>query len=231
MSFLLYTVTEVIKGVPKTLAISIVAMVVGLAIGTLFAIIRVKRIPVLSQLIVIYNSFFRSTPLIVQLFLVYYGLPALILTLNSKLHLSINPDLFPPLVIAFIVFSFHAVAYLSEAIKGGLQSVDDAQIEAAQTVGLSKFNIYRRIVLPQAFGYALLNIENQYIMLLKGTSLAFAIQVTEIMAISHVIANEGYRFVAVYSVAAIFYWLLAAIFEFIFNKLEHKTTKHLQPTS
>lgn len=76
--------------------------------------------------------------------------------------------MFSPLIISLIVFSLHAVAYLSESIKGGLQSVENSQIEAAQTVGLSKFNIYRRIVLPQAFGYALPNIENQFIMLLKG---------------------------------------------------------------
>ncbi|MEJ7351130.1 ABC transporter permease subunit, partial [Staphylococcus epidermidis] len=81
-------------------------------------------------------------------------------------------------------FSLHATAYLSESIKGGLLSVDTKQIEAAQTVGLSNWNVYRRIVFPQAFGYALPNIENQFIMLLKGTSLAFAVQVTEIMAIS-----------------------------------------------
>lgn len=231
MSFILYTIFEVLKGVPNTLIITIVAIIFGLIIGTLFAIIRLKNVPVLSQLIIIYNSFFRSTPLIVQLFIVYYGLPSLILLLNDQFNLSINPDMFSPLIISLIVFSLHAVAYLSESIKGGLQSVENSQIEAAQTVGLSKFNIYRRIVLPQAFGYALPNIENQFIMLLKGTSLAFAVQVTEIMAVSHVIENEGYRFIPVYSVAAAFYWLLAIIFEVIFSKLENKTTRHLQFTS
>ncbi|PTE27133.1 ABC transporter permease, partial [Staphylococcus gallinarum] len=152
---MLYTIFEVLKGVPNTLIITIVAIIFGLIIGTLFAIIRLKNVPVLSQLIIIYNSFFRSTPLIVQLFIVYYGLPSLILLLNDQFNLSINPDMFSPLIISLIVFSLHAVAYLSESIKGGLQSVENSQIEAAQTVGLSKFNIYRRIVLPQAFGYAL----------------------------------------------------------------------------
>jgi len=111
--------------------------------------------------------------------------------------LTINPDIFSPLVIAFIVFSLHAVAYLSESIKGGLLSVDTDQIEAAQTVGLSTIRTYKEIILPQAFSYALPNIENQFIMLIKGTSLAFAVQVTEIMAVSHVIANEGMTMVIV----------------------------------
>jgi len=230
LSFILYTISEVLKGVPNTIFISIVAMLVGLILGTLFAIIRLKRVPVLSQFIIVYNSFFRSTPLIVQLFIFYYGVPSFILFLNGQFKWTINPDLFSPLVIAFIVFSLHAVAYLSESIKGGLQSVDPNQVEAAQTVGLSKLKSYKKIVLPQAFAYALPNIENQFIMLIKGTSLAFAVQVTEIMAVSHVIANEGYRFIPVYTVAAIFYWILAMLLEFIFAKMEHNTTRYLRAT-
>lgn len=228
MTFIIYTITEVLKGVPNTIMISIVAIIIGLLIGLIFAMIRLKRIPVLSQMIIVYNSFFRSTPLIVQLFIVYYGLPSLILYLNKQLHWHINPDIFSPLIIAFIVFSLHAVAYLSESIKGGLQSVENDQIEAAQSVGLTNYHIYKEIVLPQAFAYALPNIENQFIMLIKGTSLAFAVQVTEIMAVSHVIANEGYRFITVYSVAAVFYWLLAIGLEYIFNKMENKTTRYIK---
>ncbi|SCS71603.1 amino acid ABC transporter permease [Staphylococcus caeli] len=228
MTFIIYTITEVLKGVPNTILISIVAIMVGLCIGLIFAIIRLKRIPMLSQLIIVYNSFFRSTPLIVQLFIVYYGLPTFIIYLNKQLNWHINPDIFSPLIIAFIVFSLHAIAYLSESIKGGLQSVDADQIEAAQSVGLTKYHIYKEIVLPQAFAYALPNIENQFIMLIKGTSLAFAVQVTEIMAVSHVIANEGYRFITVYSVAAAFYWLLAIGLEYIFSKMEKHTTRYLE---
>ena len=227
MSFILYTFSEVLKGLPNTIIISIVAMIVGLIIGTLFAFIQTKNIPLISQLVVIYNSFFRSTPLIVQLFIMYYGLPKLVMWGNEKFTLTINPDIFSPLIIAFIVFSLHAVAYLSESIKGGLLSVDTDQIEAAQTVGLSTIRTYKEIILPQAFSYALPNIENQFIMLIKGTSLAFAVQVTEIMAVSHVIANEGYRFITVYSVAAIFYWLLAIVLELIFSKIENRSTQYM----
>ena len=227
MTFIFHTIIEVLKGVPHTLAVTLIAMCVGILIGSIFALIRLHRIPGLSQFVVIYNSFFRSTPLIVQLFVFYYGVPAFILWFNTIFNTKMNPDMVPPLMIAAITFSLHATAYLSESIKGGLLSVDTKQIEAAQTVGLSNWNVYRRIVFPQAFGYALPNIENQFIMLLKGTSLAFAVQVTEIMAISTEIANEGYQFVPVYTVAALFYWSLAIIIELIFHKLEHHTTHYL----
>ena len=227
MTFIFHTIIEVLKGVPNTLAVTLIAMCVGILIGSIFALIRLHRIPVLSQFVVIYNSFFRSTPLIVQLFVFYYGVPAFILWFNTLFNTKMNPDMIPPLMIAAITFSLHATAYLSESIKGGLLSVDTKQIEAAQTVGLSQWNVYRRIVFPQAFGYALPNIENQFIMLLKGTSLAFAVQVTEIMAISTEIANEGYQILPVSTCAALLYSSLAIIIELILHKLEHRTTHYL----
>lgn len=227
MNHLLHIIIEVMKGVPSTLVIAIVAMIVGLLVGTLFAIIRLNQIPILSPLIVVYNSFFRSTPLIVQLLMFYYGIPAFILWLNDTFNLGFNPDVFSPLTIALIAFSLHAIAYLSESMRGGLQSVETTQIEAAESIGLSKWNTYRRIVLPQALGYALPNIENQFIMLLKGTSLAFVIQVTEIMARSTTIANESYQFIPVYTVAAILYWLLAIVLEMIFHQTEAHTSRYL----
>ncbi|AVQ33797.1 amino acid ABC transporter permease [Staphylococcus muscae] len=228
MSFMIEAFTEVLKGVPYTIAVAVVAIIVGLLIGSLFALIQFRRIPVLSQIIIVYNSFMRSTPLIVQLFIFYYGLPALILWLNAQFHWKLNPDMFHPLVIALIAFSLHAVAYLSESIKGGLLAVSQDQYEAAQTIGLSKWHLYTRIVLPQAYGYALPNIENQFIMLIKGTSLAFAIQIPEIMGVSAVIANEGYRFVEVYTIAVVFYWVLAIVLEYLFHRLEGHTTRYLR---
>ena len=227
MQFLKETIVAMLQGVPYTIIIALIAMVVGLIVGTVFALIRLKRVPVLSQIIVVYNSFFRSTPLIVQLFLFYYGLPALIIAMNARFGSHLNPDVLSPLMIACIAFSLHATAYLSEAVKGGLLAVDRGQVEAAQTVGLSRFNIYRRIIVPQAFGYALPNIENQCIMIIKGTALAFAVQVTEIMAVSTEIGNEGYRFVPVYITAALFYWGIAIVLEYIFGKFEHRTTRYL----
>lgn len=122
MSFMIEAFTEALKGVPYTIAVAVVAIIVGLLIGSLFALIQFRRVPVLSQIIVVYNSFMRSTPLIVQLFIFYYGLPALILWLNAQFHWKLNPDMFHPLVIALIAFSLHAVAYLSESIKGGVIS-------------------------------------------------------------------------------------------------------------
>ncbi|MCG3411543.1 amino acid ABC transporter permease [Staphylococcus massiliensis] len=219
MSFWIHSFIEVFKGLPYTLLITCGAFLLSIILGTMTALFQIKRIPVLHQLTTVYNSFMRSTPLIVQLFVFYYGTPAFIMWLNQVFKTSLNPDSVHPLTIAFIAFSLHATAYLSETIKSGFYAVDNAQVEAGLTVGLSQRDLYRRIIIPQAFMYALPNIENQFIMLLKGTSLAFAIQIPEIIANSHLVANEGYRFIEVYSIAALLYWAIAIIIEAIFKKV------------
>src|SRR5699024_11083864 len=107
----------------------------GLCVGTLFAIIQIRKTPIFSQFIIVYNSFIRSTPRIIQLFILYYGIPNLILYLNATLSLKINLDMFSQILIAVIAFSLHGIAYLSETMNSRLLSVDYSQIEAAKPVG------------------------------------------------------------------------------------------------
>ncbi len=228
--FMYEHVGDILKGVPTTLLIAVVSMVIGLVIGTAFALIRQAKYPVINQLIVIFVSFFRSTPLIVQLFAFYYGTPVVIEWLNKMLHLNINPDGINPLAIVLFVFTLYSAAYLTEVMRGGLRSVDDKQIEAALTVGLRKRHILMRIVIPQALGYAIPNLGNQFIALIKGTAIAFVVQVTEILAISQIIANDGYRFVEVYIIASAIYWIMAIFFEWIFGKMENRVGKYLYQT-
>lgn len=228
--FMYEHVGDILKGVPTTLLIAVVSMVFGLVIGTAFALIRQAKYPVINQLIVIFVSFFRSTPLIVQLFAFYYGTPVVIEWLNKMWHWNIDPDGINPLAIVLFVFTLHSAAYLTEVMRGGLRSVDDKQIEAALTVGLRKRHILMRIVIPQALGYAIPNLGNQFIALIKGTAIAFVVQVTEILAISQIIANDGYRFVEVYIIASSIYWIMAIIFEWIFGKMENRVGKYLYQT-
>lgn len=228
--FMYEHVGDILKGVPTTLFIAIVSMTFGLVIGTLFALIRKQNVPIINQIIIIFVSFFRSTPLVVQLFAFYYGTPVLISWLNNTFTLQLDPDGVNPLLIVMIVFILHSSAYLTEVMRSGLKSVDDSQIEAALTVGLKRKHILTRIVIPQALGYAIPNLGNQFIALIKGTAIAFVVQVTEILAISQIIANDGYRFVEVYIIASAIYWIMALIFEWIFGKLELRVGKYLYQT-
>ncbi|SFE58171.1 amino acid ABC transporter permease [Alteribacillus iranensis] len=222
LQFALEQVPKILQGVPYTLLVTIVAMIVGLVIGTILAFFRIYRVPVLHQLTVLFVSFFRGTPLIVQLFVFFYGLPMLILSLNDTFQWGLNPDIMSPLVIALIAYSINSASYLTEVVRSAIQSVDKGQLEAAKAVGMTTFQGMYRIILPQAFVTALPNLGNHFIMLIKASALAFTIGIMDVLGISRVIANDGYRFLETYLVAALIYWLLSIIFEIILARIEKR---------
>ncbi|MDA3129548.1 amino acid ABC transporter permease [Aliibacillus thermotolerans] len=221
--FALEQVPEILKGVPYTLLVTLVAMLVGLIIGTILAFFRVYRTPVLNQLAILFVSFFRGTPLIVQLFVFFYGLPRFIMYLNDLFGWNINPDFMSPLVIALIAYSINSASYLTEVVRSAILSVDKGQLEAAKSVGMTTVQAMRRIILPQAFVTALPNLGNQLIILLKASALAFTIGIMDVLGIARMIANDGYHFLETYLVAALIYWLLAIIFEMVFSKMEQRS--------
>lgn len=221
--FALEQVPEILKGVPYTLLVTLVAMLVGLIIGTILAFFRVYRTPVLNQLAILFVSFFRGTPLIVQLFVFFYGLPRFIMYLNDLFGWNINPDFMSPLVIALIAYSINSASYLTEVVRSAILSVDKGQLEAAKSVGMTTVQAMRRIILPQAFVTALPNLGNQLIILLKASALAFTIGIMDVLGIARMIANDGYHFLETYLVAALIYWLLAIIFEMFFSKMEQRS--------
>ncbi|CUB22510.1 putative amino-acid permease protein YxeN [Bacillus safensis] len=221
--FAIDQVPHILKGVPFTLLIALVSMAVSLVIGSVFAFIRLFRIPVLRQLVTLYVSFFRGTPLIVQLFAFFYGLP-FVLSSMSVFGLTFHPDMVSPLAVALITFSLHSAAHLTEVVRSALLAVDKGQLEAAKIVGMTTRQAMLRIILPQAFVVALPNLGNQLVQLLKATSLSFTIGVLEIMGISRIIANDGYQFLETYLVSALIYWLLSIFFELAFTLLEKRVS-------
>ncbi|MFP7208722.1 MULTISPECIES: amino acid ABC transporter permease [Bacillus] len=221
--FAIDQVPHILKGVPFTLLIALVSMAVSLVIGSVFAFIRLFRIPVLRQLVTLYVSFFRGTPLIVQLFAFFYGLP-FVLSSMSGFGLTFHPDMVSPLAVALITFSLHSAAHLTEVVRSALLAVDKGQLEAAKIVGMTTRQAMLRIILPQAFVVALPNLGNQLVQLLKATSLSFTIGVLEIMGISRIIANDGYQFLETYLVSALIYWLLSIFFELAFTLLEKRVS-------
>ncbi|OLP65467.1 putative amino-acid permease protein YxeN [Bacillus pumilus] len=213
---------HILTGVPFTLLIALVSMAVSLLIGSVFAFIRLFRIPVLRQFVTLYVSFFRGTPLIVQLFAFFYGIPYVLSKMSDSFGLSFHPDMVSPLAVALIAFSLHSAAHLTEVVRSALLAVDKGQLEAAKIVGMTTKQAMVRIILPQAFVVALPNLGNQLVQLLKATSLSFTIGVLEIMGISRIIANDGYQFLETYLVSAVIYWLLSILFELAFAMLEKR---------
>lgn len=220
--FAIEQIPEVLKGVPIILAIAVVAMVFGLIFGLLIALCRIYRVPILNRLFIIYISFIRGTPLLVQLYVFFYGVPVLLEKMNQSFGTAYNADHISPLLYAFIAFTINVSAYQAEIMRASLNAVQIGQMEAAHSVGMTTFQALKRIVLPQAFLVALPNLGNTFIGLIKATSLAFAVKVVEVMALAKIIANDGYHFLEMYLVAALIYWLICWLLEVLFTYIEAK---------
>lgn len=226
VEFMIDIMPDILKGVPYTLAIAVVAFAVGIVIGFFGAIIKIYKVAVLKQIVDIYVSFIRGTPLIVQILLIYYGIPILLRILNQQLGTAFDVSGIPAVAFMFVAFSISAGAYLTEAIRAALLAVDKGQMEAAYSVGMTTFQGMTRIVIPQAVKVGLPVFANFFIGLLKDTSLAFAASVPEIMGQAKIEAGRASRFFEAYIDAALVYWVICIIFEGLIVLLEKKVRRN-----
>jgi L-cystine transport system permease protein len=209
-----------------TLLITVVSLLAGLPLAFLVAIIRLKKILILNQIAQIYISFIRGTPMMIQIYIIYYMVPGLLASLIKTLGIPINVYDVNALLYAYIVFGLHTAAYLSEVIRAALATVEKGQKEAALASGLSSWQAYKRIILPQAFVVAIPNICTNTIGLLKGTSLVFAMAIKDITATARVEAHENYKFVEAYVDILIIYIIICYSTEKLFKIAEKKISNY-----
>ncbi|WOI19929.1 amino acid ABC transporter permease [Marinobacter salarius] len=207
VEYMLGLVPVLLGYLPLTLQLAGVGMVLALILACLFAVVRVLRIPVLNQLTIVFISFFRGTPLLVQLFLFYYGLPQLVSALTV-----ING-----ITATIMGLTMHFSAYMAESIRAAIVGVDRSQTEAALSIGMTNGQLMRRIVLPQATRVALPTLMNYFIDMIKATSLAFTLGVTELMGATQKEAAGSFLYFEAFIVAAIMYWIVVEML----SKLQH----------
>ncbi|WP_393959758.1 amino acid ABC transporter permease [Priestia megaterium] len=214
---------QVVDKLPLTLFMLGLSLLFSLLLGFVIALIRIQKKTVLSKMATIYLSFMRCTPLLVQLFLVYFGLPQLLLLV----HIDINS--WSRITFLVIAFSLHTAAPLSEVIRSAYFSIDKGQFEAAYSIGMNYFQTLRRIILPQAFVAALPNLGNATISLLKDTALAFTIGIIDIMGQVRLILgnNYGIGMFEIYVTISLVYWSMCIVIEITVSYLE----KHLKKGS
>ena len=208
---------KILAGVPVSISMAAIAIFCGLIIGLLLALVRIYNIKFLKQLAIVQISFFRGTPLLVQIFLCYYGLPLLLRAISGS---SDSISGIPAVVFMYLSLSLNVSAYLSETIRGAIMAVPSGQTEAAYSLGMTRLQTMKRIVLPQAFKIALPNFSNIFISILKDTSLAFTISVPEIVGEAKIVAGRTSRFFEVYIIAALLYWILCILLEQVFRYME-----------
>ncbi|MCR5054074.1 MAG: amino acid ABC transporter permease [Lachnospiraceae bacterium] len=222
-------IPDLLAYLPTTLFLTFVALLIGLLVGFVIAIVRMNKIPVLSQLATAFVSVLRGTPIIVQLYISYFGIPIALKYINYYRGTDFNINDIPGIIFAMIALGLNQSAFDSETIRSAIQSVDKGQLEAAKSMGMTGWQVLRRVTIPQAVSVALLPLGNSLIALIKGTSLAFTCSVMEITAAGKVLAGRNYRYFEVYCSLAIIYWVITFILERVMAAIEKKVSIPEQP--
>ena len=204
-----------IEGAIKyTIPLTLITFVLGLIIAILTALARLSSIKILNRIARIYVSIIRGTPLLVQLFIIFYGLP----------NLGILID---PLPSAIIGFSLSVGAYASETIRAAIVSIPKGQWEAGYSIGMTYTQALVRIILPQAARVSIPPLSNSFIGLVKDTSLASLVLVSEMFRKAQEIAATTYEFLLLYTEAALLYWIICTILSIIQGRVEARLDRYV----
>lgn len=204
-----------LKGAGYTVVLSLAGMFFGLLLGFVLALLRMSPARLVQYPARLYISFIRGTPLLVQLFIIYYGLAGLGLRLD-------------PITSAIIGFTLNIGGYTAEIFRAAIGSIDRGQWEAAQSIGMTPFQAMRRIIIPQASRVALPPLGNTFISTVKDTSLAATIQVPELFRQAQIITARTYEVFTMYITAALLYWLLSSMLSWWQNRMEERASAHLR---
>jgi cystine transport system permease protein len=197
-----------------SIPLAFASMAIGLVIAVVIALMRLSGKAVLAGIARVYISIIRGTPLLVQLFVVFYGLPSI----------GVKLDPWPSAIIAF---SLNVGGYAAEVIRAAILSVPKGQWEAAHTIGMSRGLALRRIILPQAARVSVPPLSNTFISLVKDTSLASVILVVELFRQAQQIATVSNQFLLIYLEAALVYWVICLILSFGQDALEKRLDRHV----
>ena len=215
---------QMMSGVPLTLQLAASSIVFGAILALLFAMMRLSGVAVLDWIARLYVFVFRGTPLLVQIFIIYYGLSQFPVIRYSFLW----PVLREPYWCAIIALTLNNAAYASEIIRGGLLSVSSGQIEAAKACGMSRFTCFRRVVMPLAIRQALPGYGNEMISMVKATSLASIITLMEVTGIAAKLIAESYRAIEVFVIAGAIYLAINFVLTRVLMFAEYKLTPYLR---
>ncbi len=196
-------------GLKFTLELAIISIIFGLGIGMLIGIFRVYGGKFSYTLSTAYVELIRGTPLLVQLFILYFSLPQI------GIHLS-------PFVASVISFSLNSGAYQAEYIRGAIQSVEKGQMKAAFSIGMTKWQSIRLVIMPQALRKVIPSWTNEFVYLIKYTSLAYLVGVPELTAQGEFAASRNFEFMNVFSGVALVYLFVILIVTWLFSNLEKK---------
>lgn len=229
--FILESIPALLGAVPITLLMAFSAAIIGWILGLGIALIRKNKVPVISQVCAVFVSFMRGVPIIILLYIAYYALPIAIYSYGVSIGREIDTSAVPAVVYAIIALVLDQAAYSSEIFRSALSAVDEGQMEACYSVGMTKTQALIRIILPQAMAIALPNLGGLFLGLVKGTSLAYYVGVYEITATANLLAMPALNFIEAYIMTTIIYEILSIIFNKCFRQVENRFKKFRAPAT
>ncbi|EHI69439.1 amino acid ABC transporter permease [Streptococcus ictaluri] len=209
LSLIVESLTFVLSGLPYTLGIAGLSFITGVSLGILLAILGRSKYYVFRKFVKAYVSMMRGVPMIVVLFMLYFGLPYFQVQL-------------PALLCAYIGFSLVSSAYISEIFRSSINAVDKGQWEAAMALGLPQGLVIKKVILPQALRIAIPPLGNVVIDMIKSSSLAAMITVPDIFQNAKIVGGREWDYMSMYVLVAFIYWSLCVIFEHFQSYLENK---------
>jgi L-cystine transport system permease protein len=222
LGYITGSVGQVLRGLPVTLTVVLFSAAAAFPLGFLLALLIRKRGPIGSRLGLFFVSFMRGTPMIVQIYVVYFSLPPALVFIVERLALPVDAYKINPLVYSLVVFSLNTSAVFCEIFRSALHTVGPAQMEAALSVGLTGPQAYRRIIIPQMMEAACAPLATASIELVKNSSLVFYMTVMDIMGIIKTTAAEGYNYLEGYTLAWVLYLALCYGVENIWRIIEKR---------
>lgn len=215
IQFFLNILPIMLKYVRVTIFVSICALGISLVLALIISLSIYFEIPVLQKIGMAWKSIFRGTPLLAQLFWICYGLPQIILPLQNVSVMAL----------LIMGLSFNASSYMAESFRGALSSIPKGQMEACLSSGMTSLQGMKRIVLPQAFRVAVPALSNNFVDIIKQSSLAFTLGIREIMAVAKMEGASQYKFLEAFTAVMLIYWCLITAFNKLQKVLENRMNK------
>lgn len=211
---------SILGAVPATLAMALSIFVLSTIIGSLYAFIEHRRIPVLREFVVTYKITFKGIPMVIVIFLAYYGLPPALQFVASLAGVKLNTHAMPNWVVIIVALTACVAAFQAEVVKGALNSFDTGQADAAYSLGYKSSQLFRRILFPQVIVAAIPDLANSFMVIMKALSLAFAIEVVDIFAQAQLTAALNFYYLEAFVIAVVIYMVIAHLVTHLADRVE-----------
>ncbi len=225
-SFFLEAFIYIWRAVPLTLQLTIGGFGLGFILAILCALVINFNIMGLKQILQFFISFVRGTPMVLQIYIIYYALPYVVQLIVEKLGGTFRGNQIPTILLVIIALALNRAAYLTETIRSGIQAVSREEIEAAYSIGMTTGQVLRFVTLPQTMRICLPNFSTDLINILHGSSLAFYATLVEMTGTANIFAQDNWRYFETFLAAGLIYWMLTIIIELITHHLERRLNRH-----